>query len=37
MTLTASVMMIGGTPKSAMPAPLIAPTAAPAARISGTA
>ena len=30
-------MMIGGTPKSATPAPLIAPTAAPAVRMTGMA
>ena len=35
MTLTASVMMIGGIPKSPMPSPLIMPISAPAARSSG--
>ena len=36
MTLTASVMMIGGTPKMATPRPLTIPTSAPAASSIGT-
>ncbi len=35
MTLAASVMMIGGTPKTATPMPLTRPIAAPPARMSG--
>ena len=37
MTLTASVMMIGGTPKSVIASPFTMPISAPAARRSGIA